>query len=368
MTVRLEAFSSPDALPADAEDLFTASHGLFASRSWWRTVLACGMPPGTQACFLLARIAGRPAALLPLRQDKAQGSFSGLTTPYTCVFAPPVAADVPPSDLTAIFAAFAGFCRAGATTRFDSLPEDWAALPAFEQGARTAGLSVVRFAHFGNWHESVGGMGWGDYLAARPGALRETIRRKLRRADRRRDAGFDVVTGPPDLEAGIDAFEHVYARSWKQAEPFPRFNAGLMRETAAAGLLRLGIWSIAGVAVAAQFWFVEAGRATVLKLAHDEAFQANSPGTVLTALMLRRFLDEEHITAIDFGRGDDAYKQGWARERRQRIGVVLVDPHRPAGLGFLARHALGRVGASLRGAQRRGTPGRENAAAMRASH
>ena len=60
----------------------------------------------------------------------------------------------------------------------------------------------------------------------------------------------------------------------------------------------------------------------MLKLAHDEAFKAHSPGTVLTALMLRHLLDQEHVARIDFGRGDDAYKQGWAVERRQqRIGV-----------------------------------------------
>ena len=90
----------------------------------------------------------------------------------------------------------------------------------------------------------------------------------------------------------------------------------------------------------------------MLKLAHDEAFQADSPGTVLTALMLRRLLDEHGLAAIDFGRGDDAYKSGWARQRRQRIGLVLVNPRRPAGLGFLARHRLGQARKALRGTRR----------------
>ena len=92
-----------------------------------------------------------------------------------------------------------------------------------------------------------------------------------------------------------------------------------------------------------QFWVVKDGRATVLKLAHDEAFKAHSPGTVLTALMLRHLLDQEHVAAIDFGRGDDAYKQGWATQRRQRIGLLLVNPRRPAGSAALLRHIAGRV-------------------------
>ena len=81
----------------------------------------------------------------------------------------------------------------------------------------------------------------------------------------------------------------------------------------------------------------------MLKLAHDEAFKAHSPGTVLTALMLRHLLDQEHVAAIDFGRGDDAYKQGWATQRRQRIGLLLVNPWRPAGAATLLRHIAGRV-------------------------
>ncbi len=349
MTVRLQEFASLDALPADTDRLFAASPGLFHSRAWWRTVAAAGMPEGTQPCFLLLSADNTPAALFPLRRPEAGDALASLTTPYTCEYTPLLAPGLSAAAQADIFAGFARFCRGWTTTRLDAVPDGWPALAACLDGARQVGLPVVRFAHFGNWHEDVRGLDWSGYLARRPGALRETIRRKLRRGERHADASFALITKPPDLEPGIEAFEQVYARSWKEPEPFPRFNAALMRETAAAGLLRLGIWRIGGTPVAAQFWIVEHGTATVLKLAHDEAFQADSPGTVLTALMLRTLLDGEKVGAIDFGRGDDAYKQGWAGQRRQRIGLVLVNPRRPAGLAFLARHKLGRVRALLTG-------------------
>ena len=88
---------------------------------------------------------------------------------------------------------------------------------------------------------------------------------------------------------------------------------------------------------------VDHARALVLKLAHDEAFKAASPGTVLTAWMLRWLLDQEQVQEIDFGRGDDPYKREWASQRRQRIGLVLANPLAPAGVAVIARHALGRL-------------------------
>jgi CelD/BcsL family acetyltransferase involved in cellulose biosynthesis len=63
--------------------------------------------------------------------------------------------------------------------------------------------------------------------------------------------------------------------------------------------------------------------------------------------MLRHLLDTEHVGRIDFGRGDDTYKQGWATQRRQRIGLLLVNPWRVTGAIALLRHAGGRVRAAL---------------------
>lgn len=351
-------FDRLDALPAAADRLL-AGAGLFGSLVWWRTVLEYGMPRDTTPCFVLACAGDTPIALLPLRKRHKSSGLDGLATPYTCLYVPLLAPGLDAAMLAAVFTTFGRFCRGWATTRLDALPEEWPALPACMAGAQAAGLVAVPFAHFGNWYEDVRGVSWDAYVARRPGALRETIRRKLRRAEQRSDAGFRVVRGGTALEAGIAAYDYVYARSWKQPEPFPHFNAALMRGLAALGMLRLGLWEAGGVPVAAQFWSVEHGTATVLKLAHDTAMQAESPGTVLTALMLRTLIESERIAEINFGRGDDPYKQAWAGQRRQRIGLVLANPRRAAGLAFLARHAAGRIRSSaaagvamLRGARR----------------
>lgn len=316
----------------DAAGLFrSASDDLFASLPWYRTVLAHGMADATAARFFTCG-----TALFPLQLTDRGHGLASLTTVYTCRWQP--LADDPSA-----FAHFAHECRARPITRLDAIPADWPQRATCIAAANEAGLAVRQFDHFGNWYEDVRGQTWTSYLASRPGQLRETIRRRLRRECR-----FDVIEGEDGLEAGIAAFTAVYGRSWKEPEPFPEFNAALMRAVAPLGLLRLGIMRIGDAVAAAQIWVVERDRATVLKLAHDEAFKAASPGTALTALMLRRLLDAEGVAEIDFGRGDDGYKSAWARQRRQRIGLVFANARHPRGMAFLGRHALGRARAALR--------------------
>lgn len=343
----VERFATLDELPRGSDALFAANPGLFNSPGWWRTVLAFGVPHGNRPLFLLCRLHGTPAALLPMLQS-AEDRLTALTTPYTCVYQPLLASGLDSAGRRAVFAALARFCRRVACTRFDALPADLPYLPEWTESARAAGLAVLRFDAFGNWYEPVAGMDWQAYLASRQGALRETIRRRLRRVERDSEIGFHLLRSPQEIEAGIAAYEQVYAQSWKTAEPFPGFIAGLLRTGTEAGWLRLGLLLCGDQPIAAQLWSVENGLAVVHKLAHDEAFKAYSPGTVLTACMLRHLLDAEQVTEIDFGRGDDPYKQGWAGRRRQRIGMVLANPLRPAGMAILMRHGLGRMRAALR--------------------
>lgn len=342
----ITTFAATPLLPSEAEPLLAQSASLFASRTWWDVVLSHAMPAGAAASFVTIRSAGQIAALLPMMN--LNGCLNALSTPYTCEYKPLFAPGLNRAARIAAMTAFGRFCRQYGVVRLDALPAEWDALTDLEAGVRQAGLHPLRFDHFGNWYEDVAGLDWSAYLLRRSGALRETIRRRLRRAEKFPDARFDLFTQPAEMDQAAEAFESVYRRSWKEPEPFPTFNVALMRAMAALGLLRFGVWSIGTEPVAVQFWVLRDGHAIVLKLAHDEAFKAHSPGTVLTALMLRHLLDQEHVAQIDFGRGDDAYKQGWAAQRRQRIGLLLVNPWRVSGAVALLRHVAGRVLAGIR--------------------
>ena len=335
---------SLDALPPGSAALFPADP--FASAPWYRTVTAHALPADATPCFAVLMEGGQPRALAPLLRP-AEGGLGSLTTPYTCTHWPLLAPDAGPALLRAAGRRLGRFYRRWPTVRLDAIPAEWPGLAPFVAGLRDAGLQVQSFTHFGNWHEAVTGRSWDAYLADRPGVLRETVRRKEKRCEG--VARFEMLREPAQIESGIDAFEAVYSASWKEPEPFPSFNAALMREAAAAGTLRLGLLWVDGHPAAVQFWVVVDGVATVLKLAHDDAFKPLSPGTVLTAAMLRHLLDGEHVSALDFGRGDDPYKALWTTQRRQRIGLLAINPWRPAGLAALGRGLAGRWRRNLAG-------------------
>lgn len=314
---------------------FGLGPGVQSRRPWFAATEEAALPVGATAMGVLMRRDGAPASVLPLQSGP--GGAGSLTSPYSVLFQPLV----DPAGAFEFGLVAGRKLRRWPVTTLEALDPDWPGLSPFLAGLRRAGLFTVRFDHFGNWHEVMAGRDWAAYLADRPGALRETIRRKSRLAERE-GVRFTVAATPDALPDALDAYESVYARSWKVAEPHPQFSAALLHRLAPLGQMRLGVMWRGDVPLAAQYWTVEGGVATVLKLAHDDAAKALSPGTLLTAYMVRGLLDGG-VRELDFGRGDDPYKRQWAAVRRQRIGVVVANPLHPRGLATLARHGLGRL-------------------------
>ncbi len=268
-------------------DRFLAPPGagdFFASRAWYDTILAHALP--TAAEPLLA-VCGE-AMMLPLLRHG--GRLCSLTTPYSLVWRPLPAPGADAAALRLAGRGFGGLLRCCPPVRLEALDAAAPGLAAVLEGfAEVRGLHLHRYRHFGNWHEVLApGLDWEGYLAARPPALRTTIGRKLARC--RREMVFEAVTTPgASLESGIAAYEDVRSRSWKPFEPHLAFDGALMRAAAAVGALRLGVLRARadGRPAAAQYWVVAGGRAMLLKLAHAEDQRAASPGTALTALMIR---------------------------------------------------------------------------------
>lgn len=339
--MQTEFFADAQTLPPGAQNLFEQAP-FQSSLAWWQSVQRAALPAAAKPHFVICSEAGRAVALVPLLRT-ADGKLQSLCTPYTLLWQPLVASSIDWPAFERVGTALGRACRAWPVWQCDAIDPAWPGLSPLLSGLRRARTLALRYDHFGNWHEAVARRCWSDYLQARPGSLRQTIRRKQAQADRDPDLRFELACTPDEATAALPAYTKVYRRSWKQPEPFPDFDAVLLPGVAELGALRLAVLWHGAEPIAAQYWIVWKGTATVLKLAHDEAHRARSPGTLLTAWMIRRLLDTERVQELDFGRGDDPYKQLWATSRRQRIGLVLADPIRPAGFAALARQAAGRL-------------------------
>jgi hypothetical protein len=180
------------------------------------------------------------------------------------------------------------------------------------------------------------GRDFATWWAARPGQLRETVRRKQ---------GKVTIRVARDFDAGDwSTYEAVYASSWKPAEGSPAFLRRFAKAEGAAGRFRLGLASVDDRPVAAQFWTIEDGTAFIHKLAHDPAATAHSPGTVLTHAMFAMAFAEPGVETIDFGTGDDRYKRDWMEDVRVRYRLEAYHPlavrHWPKLGKLLAKSAL----------------------------
>jgi Acetyltransferase (GNAT) domain len=185
-----------------------------------------------------------------------------------------------------------------------------------------------------SWTIATKGLSFEEYWAARPGELRSTVKRK--------QGKFDVRT---TIHAKFNSsawfiYEAIYEASWKPEEGSMPFLREMAEAEGKAGALRMGVATIDDAPVAAQLWTVENGRAIIHKLAHLETASAQSPGSILTAAMFEHVIDQDHVSLVDFGTGDDRYKADWMDQRDALYAVQLFNPMRAAGITGAVKASL----------------------------
>nr|WP_255630801.1 GNAT family N-acetyltransferase [Novosphingobium sp. FKTRR1] len=303
------------------------------SRLDWLALLAAECLPGQHCSVAVAHEADGALAALPYRVEK--GAVHGLANWYSFT-AGPLFHGATPAQAAALLAAIARSLVQFGAVSFAPLGEPEAAL--LSTAFRRSGWIGASRRSDTNHVLPVNGRTFAEYWAARPGALRETVRRK--RAKGRVELRIATAFDPADWAA----YEAVYARSWKPSEGSPAFLRRFAQMEGAAGALRLGLALIDGQPVAAQFWTVEGGTAFIHKLAHDDAATSHSPGTLLTAALFEHVIDRDKVALVDFGTGDDPYKRDWMDTTRPRWRVEAFRPgavrHWPGLLRMAARRLV----------------------------
>ena len=354
--MQFRTYSAWDELPAGYDALFAGAgaQDFCLDRAWFEALAATTLD--AEERFILAGMAAddRPSACLVGRHRERDPAFFGarsfcsLSNYYTLRYAPIVAGDGGRATLPALIRGLRACRPRYAVLHLEPLAADAPLTDDLAQALSSAGLVTRRYLRSGNWHDDTRGLSFRDYLARRPAVLRNTFRRKDSRLARAGTVRMAIVRADAELGPALGQYEQVYAASWKPAEPYPAFIRRLAAGLAATGALRLALLYLDRRPIAAQLWIVWRGRAILYKLAHDRSCDALSPGTVLTMRVLERLLDEEHISALDLGAGDDPYKRLWATRRGERCGLLAFDPLTWRGAAGALRHVIpSKLGLSL---------------------
>jgi Acetyltransferase (GNAT) domain len=360
--MRFRLYSCWHDLPAGYGALFAraGASDFCLSRAWFESLAATTLEDGEGLRIAGIEADGSGAAPLAClvgrhrERDPAflgARSFASLSNYYTLQYAPLVVGANAAGALVQLAIGLRARRPRYAVLHFEPLAAGAAALDDLAAALRGAGLVTRRYFRFGNWYDDTRGLSFRGYLASRPAALRHTFWRRSARLARTGSVRIEVVEDGAGLADALCGYERVYAASWKRAEPHPAFIRRLAGILAEAGALRLGLLHLDGRPIAAQIWIVWHGRAILYKLAHDRAYDAFSPGTVLTMGMLERLLDDEHVAELDLGAGDDPYKRLWASRRRARSGLIGFDPLTLRGAAGALRHVAS--GALRKGFSRR---------------
>ncbi len=305
----------------------------YAHPTWFRLLGDLGMGAPVQAVRL-----GHPEGAKLHLMWLSSGRAAGLSNFYSPLF--DFDGAIPPSDALGL----ARCLRESGVRTLDLGPLDAEAATWREWGdaMRSAGYWVARYPRFGNWVLDVAGRSYAQYAAGLPGPLRTSLQRGRARLARAGVWTLQVLTEPGDaLASGLAQYEAVYQRSWKPQETSPEFIRSVATWMAGRGELRLGVLSLNGEPLAAQIWFVQAGVASIFKLAYVQDSASFSPGTVLTAHLMAHVIDRDGVHLVDFLSGDDAYKRDWMSHRRVRVGMLAFDKFSATGCKAAARHWAG---------------------------
>ena len=319
----IELFEDLDAVARDAAGALDrpAQPSLFDRLDWFRLLAAHSPPPGKLLVLRARGAEGRAWLFLDVRHPLAEGYANFHTLRFDGIGRRDAAL------LTSIAAAL----RDGGLAEVDLAPlEDPEPLV---RAFRNAGWTTLVTPFAVSWRADTEGLDFDAYWMKRPAELRNAVERRTR------DLGLDVMVHDrfdPAIWAEHEAVYRAGATPERGSFPFLR---ALAEQEGAAGTLRLGIARKDGVPVAAQLWLVE-NEATLHELAQAEAAKELSPGTILSAAMLRHVIDRDRVQRIDYGIGDESGKADWMDRRRTLWQLRAFNPRTLKGLFCAGRARL----------------------------
>lgn len=330
--MRFKCYKDWEQLPDSAASLFDpcGKASMFFTREWFETLSATALEEG-QSLLLVAVVSGtggvdeaeagksRLLALLPLLESTDE-HWRSCSHRYTALYSLLLTEDRQDDVLNCLTEGLTQLPFQ--VLRLEPVADDDSNLQKLQSALESRGFECHRNFFFYNWYHLTKGQSFEVYMAARPAKLRNTIARKRRKLERERDCSIRMYRGG-DVEQALADYHAAYSSSWKAYEQYGTLLDALAINLAVPDWTRLAVLYIDGEAAAAQLWFVVQGKASIFRLAYDEAWKQYSPGSILTAWLMQYVIDTDGVKEIDFLTGNESYKQDWMSERRTRSRLVL---------------------------------------------
>jgi len=325
--MKFVCYSDWGRLPESANELFAegAKKSIFYSRAWFENVSAA---LDKDQYWLLACVLdeGKILAILPL-VSSGEANWQSLKHRYATHYSLLLASSAQQAVLACLVEGLNQIpCK---SLLLEPVSDEDGGLVQLQQVMESAGYRCDHAFRLYNWINRLQGQSYADYMAARPARVRNTISRKKRKLAR--DHGYRIrlfVGG--DVPDAMSDYYLVYNASWKANEQYVRFLDGVVADFSGAGWARLAVLYVNTQPVAAQLWFVHQGKANIFRLAYDEKWRQYSPGSILTEFLMEYVINNDGVEEIDFLTGNEAYKQDWMSERRERYVLSCIRNAKPA--------------------------------------
>ncbi|MFZ2950108.1 MAG: GNAT family N-acetyltransferase, partial [Desulfuromonadaceae bacterium] len=192
-----------------------------------------------------------------------------------------------------------------------------------------------------------------EYWNSLSGNHRHSIKKAFNKLER--SGGFEIVLiGNPgqDVDTAMAQYSDIYSGSWKTRDEEPVFHHKLSKYLLDKGCLRIFLLyhrgkgvnnakpkpfspkeclvnsevPVSGKPIAAGIFIVRGAYSVFLKTAYLQDYASYSPGTLLLWFAFKWLIDVDHVTYIDFLRGDNPYKNKWGKFREKLMICFISNP------------------------------------------
>jgi CelD/BcsL family acetyltransferase involved in cellulose biosynthesis len=169
-----------------------------------------------------------------------------------------------------------------------------------------------------------------DYLGGMGGKSRNTLRRKVRQLEKRKD-GVEIrrVHDPSQVPEFLEAAAEISKNSWQQRVLGDRLSDDertrqSLSDLAGRGLLRSYLLISGSDPTAFLIGYQYRGVFNSGELGYDQRYSDYSPGTVLWYLLLEDLHGDPSMTLLNFGMGDAAYKRRFGNDQSSDASWLVM--------------------------------------------